>query len=104
MAICAPGGSQSFLQLVKTGGLRNPFEPGVLSGIVAEAEGIVKSSSREIRMDVRLQKIMRGTSMTNYWAAAIVFSPGVSAKYGFHLEATVSRSSSRLRTFSGLPR
>jgi len=41
MAICPPGGSQSFLQLVKTGGLRNPFEPGVLSGIVAEAEGYV---------------------------------------------------------------
>ena len=41
MAICPPGGSQSFLQLVKTGGLRNPFEPGVLSGIVAEAERYV---------------------------------------------------------------
>jgi len=38
MAICPPGGSQSFLQLVQTGGLRNPFEPGVLRGIVAEAE------------------------------------------------------------------
>jgi M3 family oligoendopeptidase len=41
MAICPPGGSQSFLQLVKTGGLRNPFEPGVLSGIVSEAERYV---------------------------------------------------------------
>ncbi len=41
MAICPPGGSQSFLQLVQTGGLRNPFEPGVLSGIVAEAERYV---------------------------------------------------------------
>lgn len=44
MAICPPGGSQSFLQLVKTGGLRNPFEPGVLSGIVAEAERYVAKS------------------------------------------------------------
>jgi M3 family oligoendopeptidase len=43
MAICTPGGSQSFLQLVKTGGLRNPFEPGVLSGLVSEAEGFVNS-------------------------------------------------------------
>jgi M3 family oligoendopeptidase len=43
MAICAPGGSQSFLQLVKTGGLQNPFEPGVLSGIVLEAKEFVKS-------------------------------------------------------------
>ena len=41
MAICPPGGSQSFLQLVQTGGLRNPFEPGVLRGIVAEAERYV---------------------------------------------------------------
>jgi M3 family oligoendopeptidase len=41
MAICPPGGSQSFLELVKTGGLRNPFEPGVLRGIVAEAERYV---------------------------------------------------------------
>jgi M3 family oligoendopeptidase len=41
MAICPPGGSQSFLQLVRTGGLRNPFEPGVLRGIVAEAERYV---------------------------------------------------------------
>jgi oligoendopeptidase F len=41
MAICPPGGSQSFLQLVKIGGLRNPFEPGVLSGIVSEAEKYV---------------------------------------------------------------
>ena len=42
MAICTPGGSQSFLQLVKTGGLRNPFEPGVLSGLVSDAGGFVK--------------------------------------------------------------
>jgi M3 family oligoendopeptidase len=41
MAICTPGGSQSFLQLVETGGLLNPFKPGVLSGIVAEAESYV---------------------------------------------------------------
>jgi M3 family oligoendopeptidase len=41
MAICPPGGSQSFLQLVRTGGLRNPFEAGVLRGIVAEAERYV---------------------------------------------------------------
>jgi hypothetical protein len=41
MAICPPGGSLSFLELVKTGGLRNPFEPGVLSGIVTEAERYV---------------------------------------------------------------
>lgn len=41
MAICPPGGSQSFLELVKTGELRNPFEPGVLRGIVAEAERYV---------------------------------------------------------------
>ena len=41
MAICPPGGSQSFLQLVQTGGLRNPFEPGVLSGIVSETERYV---------------------------------------------------------------
>ena len=41
MAICPPGGSQSFLQLVQTGGLRNPFEPGVLSGIVSETERFV---------------------------------------------------------------
>jgi hypothetical protein len=42
MAICVPGGSQSFLQLVKTGDLRNPFEPGVISGLVAEIDGLVK--------------------------------------------------------------
>jgi M3 family oligoendopeptidase len=41
MAICSPGGSQSFLQLVKTGGLKNPFEPGVLSGLVKEIEALV---------------------------------------------------------------
>ena len=41
MAICTPGGSQSFLELVKTGGLQNPFEPGVLSGLVSEAEAFV---------------------------------------------------------------
>ena len=41
LAICPPGGSQSFLQLVQTGGLRNPFEPGVLSGIVSETERYV---------------------------------------------------------------
>jgi M3 family oligoendopeptidase len=42
MAICAPGGSQSFLQLVKTGDLRNPFDPGVIGGLVAEIDGLVK--------------------------------------------------------------
>jgi len=41
MAICPPGGSQSFLELLKTGSLRNPFEPGVLRGIVADAERYV---------------------------------------------------------------
>jgi len=45
MAICAPGGSQSFLQLVKTGDLRNPFEPGVISGLVAEIDGLVKQDA-----------------------------------------------------------
>jgi hypothetical protein len=38
------------------------------------------------------------------FAAAMLFSPGASAKYGFHFEATVSSSSSRLKTFSGFPR
>lgn len=43
MAICTPGGSQSFLQLVETGGLKNPFKPGVLSGIVSEAREYVEN-------------------------------------------------------------
>ena len=42
MAICSPGGSQSFLQLVETGGLVNPFKAGVLSSIVSEAESYVQ--------------------------------------------------------------
>ena len=43
MAICSPGGSQSFLQLVQTGRLQNPFEPGVISGLMSEVEAQLKS-------------------------------------------------------------
>lgn len=37
LAICRPGGSQTFLELVRTGNLRNPFEPGVLADVVRRA-------------------------------------------------------------------
>lgn len=36
LKICDVGGSQSFLQIVKTGNLRSPFDPGCLDDIVDE--------------------------------------------------------------------
>jgi M3 family oligoendopeptidase len=38
LALCAKGGSASFLTLLESAGLASPFEPGVLSAAVREAE------------------------------------------------------------------
>lgn len=40
-ALCAKGGSASFLKLLESAALASPFEPGVLSGVVKEAEAIL---------------------------------------------------------------
>jgi M3 family oligoendopeptidase len=40
-ALCAKGGSASFLKLLESAALASPFDPGVLSGVVKEAEAIL---------------------------------------------------------------
>ena len=41
LALCAKGGSDSFLNLLESASLASPFEPGVLSGVVKDAEAIL---------------------------------------------------------------
>jgi M3 family oligoendopeptidase len=41
LALCAKGGSASFLDLLESASLASPFEPGVLSGVVKDAEAIL---------------------------------------------------------------
>jgi M3 family oligoendopeptidase len=41
LALCAKGGSASFLALLESADLASPFEPGVLSAVVKEAEAIL---------------------------------------------------------------
>jgi oligoendopeptidase F len=41
LALCARGGSASFLELLKSTALASPFEPGVLAGVVKEAEAML---------------------------------------------------------------
>lgn len=45
LAICRIGGTQSFKQIVKSGKLLSPFEPGSLSGIVKDADSYLANIS-----------------------------------------------------------
>jgi M3 family oligoendopeptidase len=41
LALCARGGTAAFQELVKSAGLVSPFAPGVLAGVVGEAEKVL---------------------------------------------------------------
>jgi len=41
LALCAKGGSASFLALLESADLASPFEPGALASVVKEAEAIL---------------------------------------------------------------